>query len=110
MPGRKHHVINNCGVEGPQPIKVNLMFIKVRENDHPGYEVLAVNLNACDRIILNEVVGGFQLVLEKAVDLNLNSQILIENYEQKTEAIHAFEYIMNALKRGDRFLDIQSVS
>ena len=86
------------------------MFIKVRENRHQGYEVLAVNLNACDRILLKEVVGSFQLVLEKAVDLNRNQQVVIENYKEKADAIHAFENIMKALKRGDLFFDIQSVS
>ena len=86
------------------------MFIKVRENRLQGYEVLAVNLNTCDRIILKEVFDGFELVLEKAVDLNRNQPVVIENYKEKADAIHAFEYIMKALKRGDRFLDIQSVS
>ena len=86
------------------------MFIKVRENRHQGYEVLAVNLNTCDRIILKEVFGGFELVLEKTVDLNRNHGVVIENYKEKADAIHAYEHIMNALKRGDRFLDMQSVS
>ena len=86
------------------------MFIKVRENRHQKYQVLAVNLNACDRIILKEVSGGFQLVLDKSVDSYRDNHMLIENYEQKADAIQAFEYIMNALTRGERFLDIQSVS
>ena len=82
------------------------MFIRV----HQGNEALAVNLNTCDIIRLKVVADGFQLVLEKAVDINLKSQVVIENYKEKAEAIHAFENIMKALKRGDRFLDLQSVS
>ena len=70
-----------------QPIKVKFMFIKVRENRHQGYQVLAVNLNACDRIILKEVVGGFQLVLDKSIDSYRDNHMLIENYEQKADAI-----------------------
>ena len=56
------------------------------------YQVLAVNLNACDRIILKEVSGGFQLVLDKSVDSYRDNHMLIESYEQKADAIQAFEY------------------
>ena len=93
-----HINIPTARAKACQPIKMRLMFIKVRENRHQGYEVLAVNLNACDKITLNEVVGGFHLVLEKAVDVNLNKQVVIENYKKKADAIHAFENIMKALK------------
>ena len=82
------------------------MFIRVRKNLQPNqYEVLAVNLNASQRITIHHDRDQFQLLLDTGLEPAGDSQILIENYKTYKEALDAFDKMMDAYKDGCHLWD-----
>jgi hypothetical protein len=73
------------------------MFIKLRENSEG---VLAINLNASDKILIRENAGEFVLSFGKD-----SFAINIEGYPTHERAIQAFHNMMDMLQDGCHLCD-----
>ncbi len=90
------------------------MFIKLPDNLHFGQlQVLAVNLNAFQRVAIYEINNLFNLTLDLSLPIDSSDNpiendpaktiALLGTYKTREEALKVFEDMMKALKNGCLF-------
>lgn len=88
------------------------MLIRIPNNVHFGQlQVLAVNLNAFERVVIRKSGDNFQLTLDSTLQIEphkpitdkpATQHVIIQNYQTQEQVLQAFDSMMKAYQNREQ--------